>query len=490
MKIIKYIKSKSAIITVMVLTVSVNLGCKKFIDVPPPTTSINAENVFKGDATASAVLNGIYTRLSQSNTLSEDFLGLSVLTSLSSDELTLADPSNSLLLSYYTNNLRTLYGGSLFWQQFYTNIYSVNSAIEGINASTSLTPIVKQQLLGEAKFLRGLFYFYLVNLYGDLPLALNSDYKENSTLNRLPKLQIYQQIIKDLTEAQSELNSKYLMGDALTPYPGGSEERVRPNSAVATALLARVYLYLGDITKDQENYRLAEQQATLIIDNPLFTLSTNLEDVFLKTSPEAIWQLQPVNGSFNTSEAQLFILPNDGPNMFYPVILSNNFVSEFEQNDHRKTSWVGKVTAGGTDYYYPIKYKVNLPGSPVTEYSTIFRLSEQYLIRAEAEAQQGSLSSANDDLNIIRNRAGLESKTSTTKIDLLSTILKERKMELFTEYGQRWLDLKRTGKVDLVMPIVSPRKGGSWNPQWSLYPIPQVDINTNPNLRGNQNPGY
>jgi hypothetical protein len=115
-------------------------------------------------------------------------------------------------------------------------------------------------------------------------------------------------------------------------------------------------------------------------------------------------------------------------------------------------------------------------------------LAELNLIRAEARAQQEKLSEALSDLNTIRVRAGLTSFTTLDKQLILVAIQHERQVELFTEWGHRWLDLKRTGKVDDVMSSVAVEKGSSWNTNWQWYPIPLFDIIQNPKLI--QNDGY
>ena len=85
-------------------------------------------------------------------------------------------------------------------------------------------------------------------------------------------------------------------------------------------------------------------------------------------------------------------------------------------------------------------------------------------------------------------RAGLPETTPTTQREIEEAILHERKVELFTEWGHRWLDLKRTGAMDSVMTRVAGEKGTTWQPYFKLFPIPQYEIQQNPNLV--QNPGY
>ncbi len=118
----------------------------------------------------------------------------------------------------------------------------------------------------------------------------------------------------------------------------------------------------------------------------------------------------------------------------------------------------------------------------------MLRLGEQYLIRSEARTQQDNLPGALADLNAIRLRAGLANTEATTKEEILASLLHERQVELFTESGHRWLDLKRTGTIDNIMPLITTEKGGIWQTTDQLYPIPADDIQRNKNLI--QNSGY
>jgi hypothetical protein len=176
----------------------------------------------------------------------------------------------------------------------------------------------------------------------------------------------------------------------------------------------------------------------------------------------------------------------------YPVYLSNQLLNAFEPNDKRKTNWINNVTVGSVPtsatYYFAYKYKSATLNAPVTEYTMVLRLGEQYLIRAEAKAHQNNIGGSQGDLNVIRKRAGLSNTTANEKNALLAAILHERQTELFTEWGHRWLDLKRTNNIDAVMNTVAPTKGTTWNSNWALYPIPLYDIIQNPNLV--QNSGY
>lgn len=448
------------------------LSCKKFVEVKAPVTGVNAENVYKSEATASAALLGIYTNL---NGVLSGGRGVSITSGLSADELTLWGGSNDTKYQAFYQNALNNSSDLTAWSAYYYYLLQVNSAIEGLNSSSDITASAKKQLLGEAMFMRAFIYFYLVNYYGDVPLIITSDYRINSTIERTAKSQVWQQIIADLKEAQSLLTDKYVGANVLVP----SNERTRPNKWAATALLSRAYLY--DLA-----WSNAEVQATSIIDQKTLFDTVPLNGVFLKNSKEAIWQLQPVNSDRNTEDGATLILQNE-PSNNQPFYISSFLLSAFEPGDQRKNNWIGTIVSNGTTYYYPYKYKV-YQSSSLSEYLMVLRLGEQYLIRAEARAQQNKISEALNDLNLIRKRAGVPDTSITNKDALLACILHERQVELFTELGHRWLDLKRTGNVDAVMNVVTPVKGGTWNSNWALYPIPIDDIQKNPKI--SQNLGY
>lgn len=467
------------------------LGCKKLVAVPPPTTELTSDNVYSTDATATSVLTGLYTEIAANNPLSAETIdAISLVCGLSADELSLygrnANP-NTALVQFYENDLNSGLSSTsptTIWSDFYSDIYITNIALERLQASTSLTPAVQQQLMGEAKFMRAFFYFYLVNLYGNVPLITSSDYTTNANFSRTLATQVYRQIIADLEDAENLLVDGYVAADALT----ATTERVRPNKWAATALLSRAFLY-------NQQWDSAQAAATQVINHSALYALDSLNGAFLKNNSEAIWQLQPVTTGWNTEDAQVFILPASGPTdnstVGYPVYLSPQLLASFEPGDQRRVDWVDSVIVNGVSYYFPYKYKNATLNAPVTEYTTVLRLGEQYLIRAEAQANAGGGSAlpAAADLNVIRQRAGLHNYSgSLEQTSLLAAILHERQVELFTEWGHRWLDLKRTANVNAVMMQVAPEKGTIWNPDWQLYPLPLYDITQDANLA--QNSGY
>lgn len=455
-------------VNLVIILLLVASSCKKFVEIGPPKTEIINETVFTSDASATAAIRGIYTLMMGSQTFTNGYMEL--YSGLSADEFTNYS-TNQEQLEFYMNSLgktnsRVL---QIFWANAYRYINNANGVLEGLEKSTLLTTTARLQLEGEAKFIRAFCHFYLVNLFGDVPYISTTDYRINAVASRMPKEEVYQKIISDLKDAQNLLASDFSFSNG---------QRNQPNKGAATAMLARVYLYTGEWGK-------AEIEATTVINNSsVYTLQSNLNDVFLKNSSETIWQLMPVIDGSNTNHGQLFILINTPNNILGRVALSNGMYNSFEAGDNRKVSWVNSYNSGTDTWYFPYKYKVDYSSS-LTEYAMILRLAEQYLIRAEARAQQNNISGAQADLNVIRNRAGLVNTTANDKALLLLAIENERRSELFTEWGHRWLDLKRTNRADAVL---GPLKGSNWQSTDVLYPIPESERLVNPNLT--QNPGY
>jgi len=454
-------------LTVIVLVSAGFMGCKKFITVDPPKTQIAGAVVFNDDNTALAAVTGIYSQMSGSsgNFIRGGNQGFSYMAGLSSDEL-ISFSTTPNQNEFYNNSLsKTNSTIASLWAELYKYIFSANSIIEGVNASSKLSTPVKNQLIGEASFIRAYNYFYMVNMFGDVPLAISSDYEINRVLKRSSVASVYGQVISDLVKAESLLPESY------SSY---RNERVRPCKYTASALLARIYLYQGEFVK-------AEQKSNEVISNTgLYRLSKNLDSVFLKNSEEAIWQLLPVVPGYNTQDAFYFILTASPTN----AALSTTLINAFEPGDLRKGKWTSVLNTPTGNYYYPFKYKIK-SSNTISEYSMILRLSEQFLIRAEARALQNNITAALDDLNLIRLRSGLSPILTNDKNLLLSAIAHERQTELFTEWGHRWLDLKRTQTADVVLGIT---KAPNWQPADVLYPIPQSEIISDPVL--SQNTGY
>ena len=450
----------------VLLAIALAGGCKKFVTVPPPASLMVGPTAFESDANAISTMTGLYSEIMNSGTQFAAS-GTTLYCSLASDELVNYTPgvrdefsANQLTLSSHS----TL--ESVFWTPAYNYIYTANAILEGVAGSKNISPPVRQMLTGEAKLMRAFCYFHLVNIFGGVPLVLQTDFNLNANLPRAESSVVYRQMITDLGEAENLLPAIYT-----------SAERTRPNKWTATALLARIYLYQG-------KWDSAALLSAKLIHSGNYDLATTPASVFLKSSNETIWQLQPVNPAYNTYEGN-FILPATA--LSVPTyIFRNTFTSDFEVNDLRKLSWVGVRSYQSQQYSYPAKYKVYGNNAPVTEYYIILRLAEQYLIRAEALAQQDQLALALADVNVIRMRAGLPALAMPlSKAQILLIIEKERRSELFAEWGHRWFDLKRTGRANAVLSAMKP---ATWQPTDVLWPVPDNQLKANPALT--QNPGY
>lgn len=441
-------------------------ACDSFTETDMPVSELNAAAVFEEKNTANAAMTDIYAQIRDNGLLTGKVTGISKNIGLYSDELTWYG-SNSLSSQNFYNNtvLPSTVDVSNWWNSAYSQIYAANAVIQGVASSSKLAQVDKDQLTGEAMFVRGLLHFYLLQLYGDIPYITTTDYKINIGVSRMPSAEVYSHCIEDITAASKLLPEAY-------PTLG----RVRPNSYAAKALLARIYLYNGSWAEASDN-------ASAVLNNTeTYIWQNDLNSVFLKESTTAIWQLMPRTATRNTDEGATFIFSFGPPPL---TALSEGLINAFENGDLRKTNWIKGVTDGTTTWYHAYKYKKSRTSNPAQEYPIVLRLAEQYLIRAEARAQQGELIGAKEDLNKIRNTAGLGDTEAVTQAEILDAILQERRVEFFTEYGHRFFDLKRSGKLDEFLSVTKP----DWNNTDRLLPIPQSEINLNPNIAP-QNLGY
>ena len=437
-------------------------GCDSFTEVDLPDSQLTAKAVYQDRTTANAAMVDIYSKIRDGGLLTGSLLGLSSRLGLYADELDLYGGE----INFYNNAL--LPSGSEvseLWNSSYNQIYAANAVIAGVENSVSLNTTDKDQLKGEALFVRALLHFYLTNSFGAIPYVGTTDYQQNKAVHRIPENEVYALIKIDLEHAIALLPEDYI-----------TEERVRPNKWTAEALLARVNLYMG-VWDEASNAASA-----VLNETGLYSWESDLDKVFLKESTTTIWQLMPKIPGDNTLEAETFSFFSGPPPL---SALSSSLMTSFTAGDQRKMHWITAVSDGTDLWYHASKYKaVGNTGSSM-EYSIVFRLAEQYLIRAEARAHQGDLIGAKEDLNKIRNAAGLPNTEATTAATIIDAVIAERRLELFTEFGHRFFDLKRIGKLDAVL---SPVKAG-WNSTDLNFPLPESELLLNPNLAP-QNAGY
>lgn len=450
---------------IFILLLIFSFSCEDMLEVGNPHGQLQTNVVYEDELTATAAVTTLYAMLRDTSLLTGYASGVSVLMGLYTDELDYYSSPGSSLEEFYSHQIIASNDYLKYlWDTSYKLIYMSNAVIEGVEASQSLTSGTKEQLKGEAMFIRSLTYFYLVNLFGDVPYITSTDYIQNKDIPKMNSATVYDFIISDLLLAKSFLNTNYL-----------SSERIRANSYTVSAMLSRVYLYRGQWEK-------AESESSEIIQKTELFQLENISNEFLINSNSTILQLKPKLDGENTKEAGVFLFENGPPRN---VSLNSDFVNSFESEDLRKINWIKKVSNNTDIWYMPFKYKAQEYTGATVEYSILLRLAEQYLIRAEARVHLGNLTGSKLDINIIRNRAGLNNTESISEDDILQDIINERKFELFIEHGHRWFDMKR---LDIAEEILAPLKS-NWKSTDVLFPIPEKELLTNPNLSP-QNPGY
>lgn len=446
-------------------------GCEKLIEIPAPITEISSSLVFNSKNTALAALSGAMSSTTNSLTMS---VFLTSNTAMTSDELQYLANTNyeELEKNTYTPQSSTSAVSNInsMWVDLYAGIYRFNSLLAGVQGSTALSDSLKTQITGNAKFMRGLCYFYLVNLYKEVPLILTTDVNQTALAPKDSTSKIYSQIITDLVQARDVLPDN---------YSSVAGTRTVITKWAASALLARVYLYTGQ-------WGLAEQEATKVIEGSgsLFVMkdAAAINDVFVMANSEAILQfgpyISPTTGY--TDEGMSFA------SSYTQYSLRTDLINSFASGDLRRTKWIRDTTYLDIVNYQPYKFKVTTSanGTGRMEAPTVLRLAEQYLIRAEAKLQLQRAVEGRDDMNVVRVRAGLDASTSTDAAAIALEIEEENRHEFFCENGHRWFDLRRTGRINTVLGALKP----TWQSRAAYFPLPQTAINANPNLI--QNPDY
>jgi hypothetical protein len=349
------------------------------------------------------------------------------------------------------------------WSNIYSAVYVANFIFERLPDINGVTTTQRNKTMGTAHFLRGLSYFYGLYTYGGIPNVQTTSIEENRNIPRASREDIIELILDDYEAALELLPEE--------PVNAGfvSKDAVR-------AAMARYYLYL-------KQWGQAETFASAVINSGRYTLEPDFSNiVFDDFTDEAIFEIG-------------YSISDD------PGTLNNLFKSRREIIPSNQLV-VSLASAQSGTRFSSIEFNVNnLAGTDngwtVSKYGTadednnnvvVFRLGEMFLIRAEARANQNKVSgpnSAQSDINELRNRAKAPLVAVLSQSQMLLSIEEERRMELAFE-GHRWYDLVRTGRVTVVMTAFSP----NWKSTYELWPIPQTEIQNNPSLAGQQNPGY
>lgn len=358
------------------------------------------------------------------------------------------------------------------WAGVYRTIYVANFVLTKLPQVSGVPQRTRDQVMAEARFMRAWASFIGAYSFGDIPRVRTIDRATNSNVSRTAKADI-------LAAVKVDYDSSYTY---LPSVASGSTDVTTNatylNKINCQAAMARYYLYM-------KNWAEAERLATAVIGSGVYTLQTNYSDIVLRDfTAESILEVgynltdDPGTGTFSLNN--LFVSRRE-------VIPSNQVVAALTSAESgTRSATIGfnvQNLRGNDNGWTVLKYGT---ASEDNNNIVFMRLAEMYLIRAEARAQQGKLTGASGaiaDLNVLRTRAKAPAVSVTAQADVLLAVERERVYELAFE-GQRWYDLVRTGRAQAVMSAFSP----NWNVRYELWPVPQTEIQQNPNLT--QNPGY
>lgn len=436
------------------------ISCGKDLGINPQA-SIDASVALKTSSNVKDALYGAYYQIQQTGVFGSDYDMYSELLAATNEVMfsgTFQDYADVYYKRQVANNAFT---GEM-WQTGYKAIDICNNVLASIKV---VDAVDQKEIKAEAEFIRGVVYFELVRFYG-LPWDPGTNGKANSgvpivlsptlsitsgsNVSRATVTQVYQQIISDLKFAEANLPT--------------SNQDGRATKYAATAFLAKVYLQQGD-------FKDALTESNAVIQSGQYSLVANYADEFNNNSntPEDIFDIQENSQSNPTYDNWSFYASLPGIGRGDMDIDSLHHLTLYSPGDARLALfYVGTGLKPGK--WRCGKWKVRYTNKP------IIRLAEMYLTRAECNFRLGS--SVGDtplnDINRIRERANLPDLITLT----LADILKERKLELAWE-GQRLNDIKRLHENVGSLP---------WNSPKLVLPIPQRELDVNPNLK--QNPGY
>ncbi|MBC6426839.1 MAG: RagB/SusD family nutrient uptake outer membrane protein [Ekhidna sp.] len=453
-----------------------------------PEQSISDELAFGDIATAQGVLIGTYNLLQDA----ESFGGMiQLIDEYMADNVNFSGSFPDLqAMNNYQQNANNTNVVTNAWRENYEVILGANAIIANADAISDASDDEKNQLKGEARFLRAISYFQLCNMYAQpfgisngsnlaVPLYLEPFTGEVVLLERSTLTAVHAQIIDDLNEAIDLLPNEIKQG--------------RASSLAATALLARVRLYRGE-------WQEAAELANTVINSGEHTLAQDY--TFYNTvSPELIFTIENTtvdSDAGNEQQGNSYDLYYEGVNdggrgdAEFSADLEAAFLQE--TGDQRLALREMGTNFTGADRFYSTKFN---DGANSTSDAPLIRIAEMYLIRAEALAELNGINQTSIDLmNPIRTRAGLAEWTigsSSSKDDFITAILTERRKELAFE-GHRRLDLLRRAlplRTSASVPVGVERSspvGLTAGDNLVIYPIPQREIDLNANLQ--QNPGF
>lgn len=413
------------------------------LDTLEPINSIPSNTAFSSEASATAALNGVYNQMQASSF--DKWLSLP---QFFSDE---ANATGTFPTRLEYGNLNVFPANTTaagVFTSLYTTINNANNVIEGVPTveDESFTATERADYIAQSKFLRAHCYLQLVTLWGDVPLILTPTVDVGEVLNvaKSASADIYAQITKDFTDAATDLIA--------TTGPLVASQQA------ANAFLARVALYQGD-------WAGAISKATSALGDPNFDLTG------VPFLSDQIYSLGFTSVDGNT--LNFFYGPSDFGGR-YSIGPSLTLINAYDPADTRFASTIDTSSASVP---YGLKYPDFAAGIAGTATDPIFfiRHAEMVLIIAEAYAEQGDFTNASAWLNQVRQRAGLGDATLDAS-NFVDMILQERFLEFAFEGPFRLIDLRRKGKaLDVLGPI-------GYDACDDVWPLPQRDVDRNPNL--------
>jgi hypothetical protein len=473
-------------------------ACNKFVDLTPISESTTS-TAYSTAKEAEAALVGVYDSYSQEYYIWDNILFSDVISDnyyaggdnpeiFAIDKLELSATNSRLF-----NN----------WSQLYNAILKANAvlqAVPGVKDQALDQNNRRNQILGEASFLRAYHYYQLVNLWGGVPLIIEPISSTSPSATQVPRAsesEVYNQIIKDLTFAAANLPNSY-----------GSDATVnkaRATKGAANALLAKAYAQ----KPDKDYNKVLEHANAVITGSGGYQLLGNYADLFdgnHYNNAESIMEVQFIGGPEANWGPQLILPPSISGDTWRKFITpSKDLVLAFDgENDVvRKNASILFENAPWSDEYWSLNVGGSIPfaykwksanGWASTNRQYLLRLGDIILLKAEALNELNRPNEAKTEVDKIRARAGLQPTIATTQSLLRAVILKERRLELAQE-AQRWADLKRAGRAVEAMNSLNEidlrtNQKVNYNATANdlLLPIPQQEMNRNPALV--QNPGY
>jgi hypothetical protein len=439
---------------------ALSTACSSVLDVPP-TSSVPTDVAITDALGARAALAGAYQALQAGGSYGHRIIDW---TELLSDNMrftgTFDDYADADAHILRSDN----FTDTQIWQAMYDGINRANQLLKQVPGVTDLPAAEKDEILGEAYFLRALQYHDLVRLWGDVPLRLEpvTNAVDAGTISRSSVADVYTQILADLAQAEALITN-----DADTR---------QATIGAAYAIEARVRLYQQDwagaeaaaATVESMGYSLAPEYADLFDAAGNDTPEDIFRVTFLPTQAQLVsfyYLPKPFGGRYEVAPAPSILIAYD------PASNGTTF-STYHPTDKRG---IYNISVQGSNRIYASKFR-NPTGD---EDLHVIRFAEVILIRAEALAHLARFPEALAEINRLRVRAGVAALPTTggTLLTVIPAIAKERRLELAFE-GDRWPDMVRTGEA-LTQGVPAFQ---------TLLPIPQRELDAAPNLV--QNPGY